>query len=64
MANRSYRARRKVSLADQDRELLAAARMFGHHGPANFVEVARQRHNMAITLEYASDLISRAGCKR
>lgn len=41
--------------------LLSDAKRFGHHGVANFIEVARQRENAAITPEYARELLSRAG---
>ena len=61
MANARYNARIRVSKERLDQWLLSDAKRFGHHGPHDFVEVARQRHNAAITIEYARDLLARAG---
>lgn len=58
---RAAKIERANVLARQDSELLNFARRIGHHGVANFIESVRQRCNMAITEEYARDLLSRAG---
>lgn len=61
--NRAYKARIALSKANLDIELLEMARKTGHHGTKNFIEYTRQRCNVAITEEYARDLLSRAGFK-
>lgn len=61
MTSRAYKARRAECLARQDSALLDFAKRIGHHGQADFIESVRQRYNMAITPEYAADLLSRAG---
>ena len=50
-----------ASAARLDGELLSIARKIGHHGVRNFVEYARQRCSVALTDEYARDLLSRGG---
>ncbi len=57
----AYKARRADCLARQDAALLDFAKRIGHHGQADFIEAARQRYSIALTPEYAADLLLRAG---
>lgn len=61
------RSKRRVALAGResagrlDGELYQMAKAAGHHGVANFIEYARQRCKVAITPEYARELLARGG---
>ena len=59
--NRAARKNRDEVLARQDAELVNFSRRIGHHGIANFIESVRQYAHMAITEDYAKDLLSRGG---
>jgi hypothetical protein len=52
---------RATVLVQQDAVLANFAKAIGHHGVSNFIESVRQREHMAITDDYARDLLSRAG---
>ncbi len=56
-----YKNRIAASKAHLEESLLSDARRFGHHGVISLIEIARQRHNTAITADYAAELIRRAG---
>jgi hypothetical protein len=60
-SNRRVRSHAVASAARLDSALVSDARRFGHHGIANFIETARQRHSAAITETYARDVLSRGG---
>lgn len=61
MTSTTYKQRIAASKARLDNELVNFARAIGHHGVANFIESARQRCHVAITPEYARDLLARGG---
>lgn len=52
---------RASNTARLDAELVNIARAVGHHGVNNFVETVRQRCHVALTDEYAADLLVRGG---
>jgi hypothetical protein len=58
--NRAYKARIAESKGRLEESLLSDAKRFGHHGVADFIEIVRQRHNVAITEDYAYELLTRA----
>ena len=63
-AKRSARrvaANGRASAARRDAAMLSVAQRVGHHGVANLIETARQRHSARITESYARDLLARAG---
>lgn len=51
----------KAARERMDSALLNFAKAIGHHGAKNLIEAIRQRDNIAITDDYASDLLARAG---
>lgn len=61
MPSTAYRDRIALSKARLETALQSDARRFGHHGIANFILVARARHNTAITEDYARILLEGAG---